>query len=739
MRLTGVSLIAIAMGCSMAGAQEGVAPAGSPDETLLLDPIILHAASGQKCRKVASPNGQDTDLPLCIGLGTERDGLPGATMDRAEFGRLPTGARVQDVIKRLPGVFTGGGPGEDKDARVLGLDKEYTRTTIDGIQLPDGGEKREFNLDRLSSSLVESVEVIRSRRAEMEADGIAGRVDIKLRDIPREREIAVQGAVGAPEGGDIQQWHSLTAGGMLNETFGAQGAVSWSKVPNIKTKTKTDKDGVTLAETEDEVKDVTSTDFLGDFLWQTDDTAVRFKPTWLNQVEDKDKTKAKYKSDGSFNGSETEAESKTKRTVGGAFSVRHDFDEAFSVFEGATLDARVAYYAGSEDKDKDKATYKADGSEEASKFETEWEEKNDDLLQGEVNLALPFEAGGAHNILKTGLLAKYKTRDKAKTKAKAGIPQAAGEKDVYALEEITIAGYVQNETEFFGAVKITPGLRIEATSLEATSAAGMTSDGDAIDLLPSLPFEVRFSEDWALSGGIARVVTRPKFDLLVPWETSGSDRTTIGNPDLEPERGWAYDVDLDYTSPHLDLGAGVFYRWISDRIEEVATGDEDDDGNPIYQSQNVGDGWTAGVILEERVGLGLLGLEALEGFSITSTQTFARSRLTEYDGTKRPFKEQPDFWGDVALVWSDPDARLSAALALNFTSEITSSGDNGDEVRDAELTLDAEVDYRLTDQITLFALAENLTGTERVKRKADGAVEVEEGARSVYVGLKGSF
>ncbi len=738
MRRTGVSLVAIVMGWSVASAQEA-APQEEAEEPVLLDPIILHAASGERCRKVASPDGAGDDLPLCIGLGTERDGLPGATMDRAEFGRLPTGARVQDVIKRLPGVLTGGGPGEDKDARVLGLDKEYTRTTIDGIQLPDGGEKREFNLDRLSSSLVESVEVIRSRRAEMEADGIAGRVDIKLRDIPREREITVQGAVGAPEGADIQQWHSLTAGGMLDEAFGAQGAVSWSKVPIIKTKTKTDKDGVTLAEREDEVKDVTSTDLLGDFLWQSDDTAVRFKPTWLEQTEDKDKTKAKYKADGSFNGSEAEAEVKTKRTVGGALSVRHDFDEVFAIFEGATLDARVAYYSGKEDKDKDKSTYKADGSEDVSKFETEWEEKTDDLFQGEINLALPFTSGPVHNIFKTGLLGKYKTRDKAKTKTKAGVPQSAGEKDVYALEEVTLAGYVQNEAELFGVLKVTPGLRIEAADLEATSGSGLTSDGASFDVLPSLPFELALSDAWSLSGGVARVVTRPKFDLLVPWESTSGSKTTIGNPDLEPERGWAYDVDLDYTSTHVDLGVGAFYRRISDRIEEVATGDFDGSGNAIYQSRNVGDGWTAGVILEQRIGLGLLGLTALDGFSITSTQTFADSKLTEYGGTKRRFKDQPDYWGDVAVVWSGLDERMSVALALNFTSEITSSGDDGDEVRDAEFTLDAEIDYRLTDHVSVFALAENLTGTERVKRKADGAVEVEEGARAFYVGLKGTF
>ncbi|UJW75347.1 TonB-dependent receptor plug domain-containing protein [Rhizobium sp. SL42] len=149
--------------------------------------------------------------------------MPGDTFDRNQLDRLPSGSQAQDFVKRLPGVMTGGAPGEDKDARVLGMDKEYTRTSIDGIVLPDGGEKREFNLDSLPAGLVDSVEVIRGRRADMEADGLAGRIEVKLAEIPETPRYEVHSAIG---------------GGMYSDNFGAQGGLTRARNSNSKTKEK---------------------------------------------------------------------------------------------------------------------------------------------------------------------------------------------------------------------------------------------------------------------------------------------------------------------------------------------------------------------------------------------------------------------------------------------------------------------------------------------------------------------
>jgi outer membrane receptor for ferrienterochelin and colicin len=702
-------------------------PAWGQDPTLLARLVII-GKSDRLCLPVGVEREAGDTRARCVGEGVARENLPGDTIDRTQFTVLPTGPRVQDAVKRLPGVVTGGAPGEDKDARVLGLDKEYTRTTVDGIQLPDGGEKREFNLDRLSTVLVDSVEVIRGRRAEMEGDGIAGRVDIKLRDIPATFGWEASSALGGSSDDHVQHWHSIVGGGMLNAHFGAQGGFAYSDQAISKDKDKFDKDG-NLTEQERETKPVRSRDLLLDMLWQNDANAFRFKPMFLDQVETKDKTKTKYKN-GEVDGTESEWERKRKQTVGGTLSWRHDFDG----LPGASLDMRAGWFRGSEDKEKVKRVFKKDGSEDAGKYETEVEDKVDTIVQGEAAMTLPFDLGEQEHELKFGGLLRHK--DRTKSKVKFGAPKNPGVKDVYALKELVGAGFVQDKIRLTERITIVPGVRIEAARLDATSLTGTEGNGTAFDVLPSLPVEMALSNRWTLNASMARVVNRPKFDLLVPYEEEKGDRFVIGNPDLRPERGWAFDADLTYRADYVSLGLGVFHREISQIIEEVDTG-RLSGGKTVYQPENVGDGWTNGVILSQRVSLDFLDVPVIDGLAISSSQTFARSRLREFaTGEKRAFKEQPKFWADMAVEWTDPSRRFFASAALGYTAKVAKSGDGGDEYREPELSLDAQMRYRITDRLELFALGENLTGTKRVKVKADGVREVERGATSFYAGLK---
>lgn len=703
-------------------------------EPTTLDRLVIAGKADRLCLPVSAAREAGDTRARCVGEGVSRENLPGDTIDRTQYTALPTGPRVQDVVKRLPGVVTGGAPGEDKDARVLGLDKEYTRTTVDGIQLPDGGEKREFNLDRLSTVLVDSVDVIRGRRAEMDGDGIAGRIDIKLRDIPETVGWEASSAIGGSSDGQLQHWHSIVGGGMLNEHFGAQGGFAFSDQAISKQKDKFDKNGV-LSEQESETKPVVSRDLLLDFLWQNDANAVRFKPIYLGQTEEKDKTKSKYKA-GVLDGSETEWEKKNKETIGGTLSWRHDFD----ALDGAGLEMRGAYYRGSEDKEKVKRVFRKDGSEDTAKRETETEDKSDTIVQGEATMTLPLDLAGRGHELKFGGLVRYKDRQKDKAKFNAaGLPANLGVKDSYLIDELLVAGFIQDKFQLTERIALIPGVRIESARLDSTARSGTVGDGASFDVLPSLPVEIALSERWSLNASAAGVVNRPKFDLLVPYEEEKGDRFVVGNPDLRPERGWAFDADLAYRSNYLTLGLGLFHREIDDIIEEVNSGVLSG-GKPVYRFENVGSGWTNGVILSQRVSLDFLDVAVIDGFALSSNQTFARSELREFaTGNVRAFKEQPEFWADLAVEWTDPSRRFFASATVGYTGEVTKSGDGGDESREAELSLDAQLRFRVTEHLELFALGENLTGTKRVKVKADGVREVESGATSFFAGLKGSF
>ncbi|NBX90455.1 MAG: hypothetical protein EBQ86_10235 [Betaproteobacteria bacterium] len=82
---------------------------------------------------------------------------------------------VLDVMRRLPGVnVDSGGP------RMRGLGAGYTQILINGDPAPQG-----FNLDQLSPSQIERIEVLRAPTADQSAQAIAGTINIILKEAPR--------------------------------------------------------------------------------------------------------------------------------------------------------------------------------------------------------------------------------------------------------------------------------------------------------------------------------------------------------------------------------------------------------------------------------------------------------------------------------------------------------------------------------------------------------------------------
>lgn len=80
-----------------------------------------------------------------------------------------------DVMRRLPGVNVDtGGP------RMRGLGAGYTQILINGDPAPPG-----FNLDQLSPSQIERIEVIKASTAEQSAQAVAGSINVILKETSR--------------------------------------------------------------------------------------------------------------------------------------------------------------------------------------------------------------------------------------------------------------------------------------------------------------------------------------------------------------------------------------------------------------------------------------------------------------------------------------------------------------------------------------------------------------------------
>ncbi|MGM9514806.1 TonB-dependent receptor plug domain-containing protein [Roseateles sp. DB2] len=82
-----------------------------------------------------------------------------------------------EVMKRLPGVTTGGRPGRGGDIRMRGMGGGFTQILVNGERMPPG-----FSLDQLPPEQVERIEIMRAPTAEYGARAIAGTINVVLRE-----------------------------------------------------------------------------------------------------------------------------------------------------------------------------------------------------------------------------------------------------------------------------------------------------------------------------------------------------------------------------------------------------------------------------------------------------------------------------------------------------------------------------------------------------------------------------
>lgn len=647
---------------------------------------------------------------------------PQVTVRRETFEKQAGGPLINDVIKRLPGVYTGGAPGENKDLRLRGLDKEFSRVQFDGVQLPDGGEKRELNLDRLPTSLVGEVTVIRSPSAEHEADGLAGRVHIETREIPLEEQIEVGLGLGRQDDSDGHQG-SLTYGNRFSDRFGLQATIARIENPLTRQKEKFGANGL-LKETEREDKPLTNTSALLDAGYFYSSGEWHLKPLYLKDDEDKDKLKTKLQNDGvTIKEFEGEDENMVKETGGITLDNRHHLSEA------SRLDTAIGYYRTTEEKDKLKRKFNTAMLEDPSKRETEEEEKEDKFWQGDIKLTHDWSSA-FDNELKVGARLRQRERFREKDVFKAdGSLKSGNAKDDYRLEEDYLAAFVQNEMQLTDRLSLLPGLRFERMDLTARDGIGNSDDSRFTDWLPSLSANYRINEHLALHAAAAQVVNRPKFDELAPFEQDNNDGTvTLGNPDLEPARANTLDFGFDYVTGPLFVGVNLFYRDIEGVIEEIDTGTLSG-GNRVLQVENVGDGTLKGIELEQRVSAG--------PFTITANQSFIDSQLKFADGTTTPFKEQPDFIGNLIVDWENPASGTGISVAYRYIAEIDKSA-KFDGLGD-ESFLDIKLSQRIAKGWSATLTGTNLTDAERVKDIVNGERDREETDPTLWVGIEGRF
>lgn len=123
---------------------------------------------------------------------------PKVVIDGEELRRSGNGS-LGDALRRKTGMYFGGAPGDNKDLRLRGLDKEYTQVLLDGRRMPDSGEKREVQLDQIPMAMIDRIEILRSPTAQMDAQGIGGTLNIILKKRSTAQRKVILGAASGDQ------------------------------------------------------------------------------------------------------------------------------------------------------------------------------------------------------------------------------------------------------------------------------------------------------------------------------------------------------------------------------------------------------------------------------------------------------------------------------------------------------------------------------------------------------------
>ncbi|MBW3517180.1 TonB-dependent receptor [Shewanella sp. NKUCC01_JLK] len=682
-------------------------PVLAQDEAIVLDAVnVVTGADGE------------------VGKGT-----PKIMLDSEQLRRFGNQS-LAEVLRRLPGVIMTGPTGAEKDLRVRGLDKEYSQILINGRRMPDGGEKREFQIDRIPLKMIERIEFIRSPNASMDSQGIGGTVNIVLKQagdrVLAEYDIAYGNSGSGDHTGDASiVW------GKDNYLLNA----SVQRRANEKEKTKHTLKNGKVDKGEREFEHLTSNDIslAPSIQFDVAGGQLNLNPMWLRSDENKDKIKQVLKSDLSVNTYDDEQEDKIRQTLA------LDTDYQREVLPGQSVKFAVGVRKGDEDKDKVVRTFKADGTETKLKLETE--DKEDTELY--VAADYFWQLSDAH-LLSSGVDFNDKSRDKNKQSEENGASKT-GVKDVYTLDEQRLQLYVMDDWKINDKHSLNMGTRFDLRDFSSEfDNEDFTSNENFLS--PSLHYQFAFAENKKYYASIARTVRLPKFDELIPYVESADGSLSKpdkgGNPDLNAETAWGLDTGIDLVLGSSSYNLNLYYRDIKDIIETYTQLDEST-GRYVSKPENSGDAYTYGAELSVEYSL-------TDNLLLNANTSIMRGEVTTYEGIERPVKELPDYSFNLGLTYFATDAlEFGANWQQKGPAETEEYSGNTITLtrEESRAIVDVYATYKFSELASLRLSASDLFNSEKDKNKSvyDGTnwalteQEWEQGSREFRLTLLGRF
>lgn len=306
----------------------------------------------------------------------------------------------------------------------------------------------------------------------------------------------------------------------------------------------------------------------------------------------------------------------------------------------------------------------------------------------------------------------------------------------FTVDEDIYAGFLQGRVTT-GPVTLLGGLRYERTETSSASSRVINgviepanASGATNDWLPSVHLRWDVTDDFVIRAAYTTTISRADFGSVTARETisfTTGTRPTVsrGNPGLKPRKSDGLDASLEYFTGNGGLvSLGVFYKDISNEIFTLTVVETLDVGRgpeevEISQPFNAQSAELLGV--EAAIQQPLTFLPApFDGLGVNLNATYVDSDLTVLTAAgprDRGFFFQPK-WSANAAIYFDKGP-IQARVAYNYTGgyleTINSTIPDADQFWRSRNTVDAQLRYRLTDNVEVFVEGENLNNGRRIE------------------------
>ena len=622
---------------------------------------------------------------------------------------------VSEVLRRLPGVTTGGRPGRGGDVRMRGMGGGYTQILLNGERMPPG-----FSLDNLPPDQLERIEVMRAPTAEFGARAVAGTINIVLKEALKitANELRLGTSVEGDQASGNVSW---TRNDKIGETIPYTFTVSLNR-----SNSRDDSESRTLW-----------TDLnTGALVLDQQATGTTFnKRQGLNlnarvqiplgageslsimpiAIMGNGSSSTVGKLDQAPGGAVVQPYASTASEGNGTFNMlRANLQWQKRVNDATKLDVRLN--GGGSLNTTRSLRRELDGNNALLRLtddSTNTRENN-----GSLNGKASYQMENEHSLV-AGLELDSSVRRQGRTTLQNGLPLLTEFGDDVNASSQRVATYIQDEWNPSKQISAYAGLRWESITTQSDSANYAVSNTSNV-LTPLLhatwkPDE-KSRDQWRSSltrsykaASLQELIARPSISQRYPTganEISSPDRA--GNPNLNPELASGFEIAYEhYLMKGGLISANFFYRRISDLIRNVValeTVTWSDQKRWVSRPQNVGNATAQGIELETKVRLDELWDEALP-ISLRTNLSVFDSKVDQVPGPNNRLEGQPKGTANIGADYKLRNLPLSFGGTLNITpgydlqiSDIQSSSMGTKVVADAFVlwSVDRETQVRFT-------------------------------------------